>query len=276
MAKHSAAWKALRASPQAEVRYVSDLKKILRGVHEYTEAALEPILAHWHPEDKTRADAKPSAAGVTSRVIAGLKVHVAKHVGEAFDRMADTVDKKNRAGMKVLGIDPLWTTPIQNVPAALAAMKEARERNIGYVEDAGRDYAEDVRDIFDDPDNFGLTVESLKKKLVDRGNVSESRAETIARTSTTNLNSSITQYRQKKAGITKYRWSTSRDERVRGDPSGKYPDADPSHFALEGQVFSWDDPPPADVDGGPANPGEAINCRCVPIPVFPGEEDDET
>ncbi len=65
-----------------------------------------------------------------------------------------------------------------------------------------------------------------------------------------------------RAGITQYTWSTSKDERVR-----------PSHAELEGEQFSYDDPP--EVDGEPANPGEPILCRCVPLPVLDLGDDDE-
>jgi uncharacterized protein with gpF-like domain len=38
-----------------------------------------------------------------------------------------------------------------------------------------------------------------------------------------------------------------------------------SHADMEGQMCDWDDPP--EVDGEKVHPGEAINCRCVAIPV---------
>lgn len=63
-------------------------------------------------------------------------------------------------------------------------------------------------------------------------------------------------------GIKKYRWRHSRDERVRGNPGGKYPKARPSHWAREGKIYSWNDPPP----GG--HPGMDYQCRCTAEPVF--------
>ena len=46
------------------------------------------------------------------------------------------------------------------------------------------------------------------------------------------------------------------DERVRGNPNGKYPNAKYNHWEREGQIFSVDEPPE---DG---HPGEPIRCRC--------------
>jgi SPP1 gp7 family putative phage head morphogenesis protein len=69
------------------------------------------------------------------------------------------------------------------------------------------------------------------------------------------MTSSFNEVRQTNAGITHYIWSTSHDERVRA-----------SHARLNGETFSWKDPP--EVDGERANPGEPVNCRCVAIPVI--------
>ncbi len=51
----------------------------------------------------------------------------------------------------------------------------------------------------------------------------------------------------------KYIWRTRGDEKVR-----------PSHAALEGQVFSWDNPPAI------GHPGEDHNCRCMAEPHLEG------
>ncbi len=246
-ARRSRARVHLRASPRAEARYVTDLRRILRGVHEGTLDALGPVLDRW--QGPARHDDRPGEpAGLITRVIAGLRVFVARHVGEAFDRMSSEVDKKNRQGAKLLGITPRGM-------GATDLLKRIREKNIALVEDAARDYAEDVRDILGDEKNFGLRVEDLRQKLVDRGNVSESRAELIARDQTLKTNAALTRDRHEKAGVTHFEWSTSHDERVRE-----------SHAELDGQVFAWDELP--DVDGEEAYPGSPIQCRCVPVPVL--------
>lgn len=82
------------------------------------------------------------------------------------------------------------------------------------------------------------------------GNVS-ARAKLIARDQTAKLNGQITQERQKNLGINKYRWRTSLDERVRD-----------SHRALEGNEYSWDDPPSV------GHPGEDFQCRCTAEPIL--------
>lgn len=58
------------------------------------------------------------------------------------------------------------------------------------------------------------------------------------------------------ASSEQYMWRTMRDKKVRS-----------MHAALEGQVFSYDDPPITNEDGDRNNPGEDYNCRCVGDPV---------
>jgi uncharacterized protein with gpF-like domain len=77
-------------------------------------------------------------------------------------------------------------------------------------------------------------------------------------------------------------WINAGDARVRGNPDGKYADSDADHWAMQGQVRSWDKPfvdPksgakldfPRDTKGGP---GDVINCRCTFLMV-PGNEADQ-
>lgn len=75
-------------------------------------------------------------------------------------------------------------------------------------------------------------------------------------------NTVLTRQRQISLNLKDYVWETVRDERVRGNPTGLYPNAKPSHFARQGHVFSWTRPP----EGG--HPGEAWGCRCWARPIF--------
>lgn len=84
----------------------------------------------------------------------------------------------------------------------------------------------------------------------------DTRMKIIARDQVGKLNGQLTEYRQSSMGITKYIWRTSLDERVRGKPGGRFPDAVPSHWDREGKTYYWRKPP----RGG--HPGSAILCRC--------------
>lgn len=144
-----------------------------------------------------------------------------------------------------------------------------RRANVQLITSVQNDMLDQVSDVVGEAFDAGTRVEVLKRRVQERFDVSESRAALIARDQTLKLNANITQQRQQDAGVTRYKWSTSRDERVRGNPSGKYPDTTDNHFRLEGTVQSWDKPPVVDTaTGRTAHPGEDYQCRCVAIPIF--------
>lgn len=100
-----------------------------------------------------------------------------------------------------------------------------------------------------------LRTAELSEMIQSVAQNNKNRAELIARDQIGKLNGRLTQLRQTSAGISRYTWSTSNDERVR-----------PAHAAREGKIFEWAHPPS---DG---NPGYPIRCRCVGIPVIDTSE----
>lgn len=100
----------------------------------------------------------------------------------------------------------------------------------------------------------GLRWEQLQADILKRFDVSQSRAELIARDQVGKFNGQLTALRQQSIGVTEYIWRTSLDERVR-----------PEHAEREGEKFRWDKPPS---DG---HPGEPIQCRCFAEAVLPDD-----
>lgn len=265
--------KALRPHKGAELVYARTCLAIMQGVHRgvmgLVHAEILPAAQVRHDASETPKDRARRV--LTPRLSARIAKHIRQRVAPAYDTMSGKVNQKNRAGLGMVGVGVADFA--SGVQAHIAVM---RENNLRYFEDAGRDYADDVRSVFEDPENFGLRAESLVDKLMARGRVSENRAELIAVDQTLKLASAITQARQTAAGVTSYTWSTSLDERVR-----------PSHAELEGQEFDWNDPPITNDDGDTNHPGEDYRCRCVAIPVVDeleelddadvdgGDEDDE-
>jgi len=100
---------------------------------------------------------------------------------------------------------------------------------------------------------------ALIEKIKSEWGVTKNKAQFLARHETSLYMSKLRRERSLDAGITHYRWSTSRDERVRAD-----------HEKLNGKIFRYGDPPVVDLKTGrKAEPGEDYNCRCVAIPVVP-------
>jgi SPP1 gp7 family putative phage head morphogenesis protein len=108
----------------------------------------------------------------------------------------------------------------------------------------------------------GTLYSDIKELVQNKYKNTEWQAERIARDQIGKLNADLTEYRQKEIGVKKYTWRTSLDERVRGNPLGKFPKAIPSHWDREGKIFDWNTPPEE------GHPGQAILCRCYAEPDF--------
>ena len=243
LAKSRAAARSLSiAIEPIERRYVRALRSVAASVAAEYMRALQPFI-----EERARTDAAARSLPSTFDIL-GVQVRAAVEgtVGPIFDRHARDVLAANARGLRLQGIR---LAPDHRVAYAV---QERRKANVDLVVNAQRAYAQSVKDIFESPSSVGMRVEDLQAKLLERGNVSESRAELIARDQTLKLNGAVTQIRQENAGVTEYTWSTSLDERVR-----------PEHASLEGQTFAWSAAP----DVG--HPGEDFQCRCVALPVIP-------
>ena len=104
----------------------------------------------------------------------------------------------------------------------------------------------------------GYRPDKLAREIAAERGISLRKADFIAEQETSLFVSKWREQRAKDVGCTRYKWSTSHDERVR-----------PDHRALNGKVFSFDDPPVTNqATGAHNNPGEDFRCRCVAIPIL--------
>jgi SPP1 gp7 family putative phage head morphogenesis protein len=98
----------------------------------------------------------------------------------------------------------------------------------------------------------GTRGTDIFKEIMRSGEVSSSKARTIARTETSRTAATFAESRALRIGSEGYIWRTSEDGDVRKD-----------HRELDGKIFTWDNPPIADKrNGARAHPGCIYNCRC--------------
>ena len=95
-------------------------------------------------------------------------------------------------------------------------------------------------------------------------------AKMVARTQISTFNSLTSKARAQNLGIKKAIWKTAADERVRGNPSGKYPNSKPSHYDLDGVEFDLSKG--AYINGQYLLPGTSPNCRCDYQMIIPEME----
>ena len=181
------------------------------------------------------------------------KVAPGRTLQDALTQVASSVATVNaKAVTSITGI---------NVRAASglgARIDMFRDRNVSLITSLVGNQIDDVQKLLESSEATGLQVEELRAQIEERFGVSESKADLLARDQTLKLAGQITEARQRGAGVERYVWTTSGDERVREE-----------HAALEGQVFSWDNPPE------PGHPGEDFQCRCTAFPVIAEFDGDE-
>jgi len=113
----------------------------------------------------------------------------------------------------------------------------------------------------------GLVTSAVAKTILNAVNTKfesvDKRVNSFGSQQIDKLDNQLTSKRQQSLGLNQYVWDTRKDERVRGDPTGLYPNSKPSHYARQNDIYSWNNPP----EGG--HPGEAEGCRCRPLIRLP-------
>ena len=231
----------------------------LRGLNRDLAREVRRFLAPWLREVAgRREDADPVRFG---DLLVRLERIVARRLS-IVDEFGERLARVNLADMRdVLRID-LDSEP----PRVVRALERWRRENVDLITSIPKRLHADVRDVVRRAAREGTRVEAISAELAERFGVSRSRANLIARDQILKGNADLTRSRCQDAGVTRYRWSTSRDERVRGTPGGKWPKG--LHYALDGRIFSFDDPPIVNLGGERGNPGEDYQCRCVAIPIL--------
>jgi len=172
--------------------------------------------------------------------------------------------ERNRIIRSVIGVDVFRAEPWLQTELASWTYE-----NVGLIKSIPEGLLKDVDGIVQRGIRGGRSARDLSKEIYQRFDVTESRANLIARDQIGKLNSNLTQYRQKELGIDEYEWSTSRDERVRE-----------THEVMEGMICRWDDPTVyrepgsndwksrSSIGGVELHPGVDYQCRCGASPVM--------
>jgi uncharacterized protein with gpF-like domain len=151
-----------------------------------------------------------------------------------------------------------------------------RQQNYDTIQGDMKKYIGQINALTEKAVTSGLSVKELAKQIAAMDDKLKGRANFIARDQIGKLNGEITQRRMESVGLTMYIWETSGDERVRGDPEGKYPNSKYSHYIMDGALCRWSNDKVYSQDGGktwiPRPPGAVLQhpgmdylCRCTAI-----------
>ena len=217
-----------RAMQQPQGSFFMDDAK---GFQAISAKALMKVLEKYEKSDRT-SQAENIANGFVSR-------------GDAQNHAEVSTNLKNQTGIDL-------SAYLRNSPNIVERVNELTVSNIQLIKSIRTQYLDKVQNAVMQAMVQGTLNKDLAEQIKKLGEDVESRAMLIARDQSSKLNAALTRARHEEAGIKKYMWSTSGDERVRA-----------SHAEKDGQIFEYTNPP---ADTG--HPGHDVNCRCVQIPVL--------
>lgn len=144
-------------------------------------------------------------------------------------------------------------------------MKASKIENISLIESIYNQYFTNIEGDVMRAISSG-TLTGLSDELAKRAGITVRRADNIANDQTRKVYNNMNKQRMQSQGLNKYIW--------RHSAGGQFPRQD--HIDMDGEVFSFDDPPVIDKRTGERGiPGQAINCRCFMVPVIEFDDEEE-
>ena len=256
------------AQPKAiEARLVLLGERVAEAFHRRAMEALGPIIKRaMEREQGKRADAIDELAPEGSEIDRAMRslereaASVTVGVAPAVDAASRDLDSWNAEE-----VARQISIPVDSVAPDPEALNEFRNSAVGLIKDISAEQHRRIKELVDEAQTTGMRVETLAKRLEDELGIAKRRARLIGRDQVLKANAKLTQDRMQAAGFKRYRWSSGTDARVR-----------PMHRELDGQVFSWDDPPVTNPQGDRNHPGQDYQCRCGAIPVFEADSAEES
>lgn len=233
-----------------EKAYIRDLRKRVKILREMVEPKVLALLEKETAKraDSLRADADKGIERLIFDLVGDLVLSYERRIPDPrklIRRVGESVDAFNRRQVErqvgsLVGFDVLEIEGFTDLD-----LDDFMADNLDLIQSITNDYRDDVQELVLEGFKSGKRPSTIAKEIMERGDITERRAQLIARDQIEKLNGKITEQRQTAIGIDSYIWRTSQDGRVRD-----------AHREREGKTFRWDDPPE---DG---HPGQPINCRC--------------
>lgn len=275
----------VKPSEDAERFYRGKLKALVRLMSQQLYAVLGPELARLKPQ--YTADSVATLDGWTDDILAVIRRVSSTFTTNLFDQQArrvaagtisradaDNAEDFRKSVNRAVGVDfELITKPKGMVEYLEASTAES----VNLIKSIPAEYFQRVETIVLGGMKSGLAPTAIAKQIQEQTGVSARRAKLIARDQVSQLNSDLTRQRQTAAGIEFYRVETANDQRVSGDPNGKYPNAKISCYGIAKQDIGYGTGVYKVAEGATwrgvtgLHPGKHHPlCRCVGISLIPG------
>lgn len=225
-----------------EKAYLAELRRLLKDIGRLMNEVVMPSY-----ESRLVKDADEGTFDALRRMIGNLLRSVNSTVGNLLKLESSkhtvkfTENARRTFGVSLLGI--LKEEDLDDY------MEQVTLRNTGLIKGMTDDLVRRAQSVVTTAMIEQRPPSQLRKDLAQALRVSDSRAKLIARDQAAKFNSELNEIRHRQAGIERYVWRTSLDERVRA-----------RHAKLEGIEYEYGERTGAE-EGLP--PGRPIQCRCI-------------
>jgi len=294
--QYTKAWRQKNQKPKfvilyphaIEQVYASEISKIQQKLVDYAIERLQGILPRLYKRDHLRADADVDEL---EELLKELEEQVAFIYGTNLVSSGALGQLLYHTAEKIFGFENMQylkiTKIVSGVPWDMTGAEWWPETKLNWettnyrlIKGLSQEYIQKLNTTLLTGFQSGWTQSEMAEqiqKLSDK--ITSTRANLIARDQTGKLTSFIAKAQDQSMGVQSYNWMTARDEKVRGDPLGKYPKAIPSHYIMDNMICRWDNDTVYSPDGGDTwmprtgimpmvAPGIEILCRCQGAPYF--------
>lgn len=229
-----------------EERYARDLRKIARHVGE--------IINAWAPRNGEFDLSKvPGLRAALARYAEAITPWAETTAGRIIEEIAIREKRSWAEHAKAMSLS--LRQELNSAPTGLATRRILAE-HVRLITSLPTEAAERVHRLTLQGLETSNRASTIAREIMRSGEVTQSRANLIARTEVSRTASTLLQARAEHIGSVGYIWRTAEDSDVR-----------PSHQAMQGEFVRWDKPPT--LDGMTGHAGGLPNCRCYPEPVIP-------
>lgn len=255
----------LRVPAAVESRYVEELQALCAQM----TAQVKREVVRLFRGDAAQAHYAQDAANIGSqaRILvnslnARFNALFAKRAPQMAQRMADGATAASKTALhgslsKLTGGVSLKTSLM--TPKLKAVYKAAVQQNVGLIKTIASEYLAKVEGSVMRSITTGRGLADLVPELETYEGYTHRKAKNVALDQTRKTYNVINQNRMTAIGVKRFQWIHS--------GGGAEPRED--HVAMDGEIYSFDNPPVIDQKTGERGiPGQAINCRCTMAPVF--------
>lgn len=246
-----------------EDRYKKKLQKLVSKMTKEVEREIEKL--YKSPDGKAFFATDGSIASQARILMNSLTNKFNDMFGRSAqlmaERMVNQADKASKASLSNSLKDMAGMTVNTNVTSAdlKDTMKSRIAENVSLIKSIPQQYLDKIGGTVYRSITSGQGLADLMPQIKKYGEMTDTRAKTIALDQTRKTMQGVTADRLNKIGVKQFEWVHSGGSRF----------PRPDHQEMNGNIYSFDDLPIIDKNTGERGlPGQAPNCRCIMRPVL--------